>query len=392
MECIVDLRVSGLDNTTATIAWCLEPDNTTAVDTTGWTLSPVGADEGRYVLSVPLAVYGSTFEIYQTANRANYNIGVLVSSALIGSPTVPAGTAYTNPVTWRSQNGMTGIKAVIRRIDDGLYWDGSTLTWGSTVPSSSVALAEISSGLYFGNAGFVPGPGVTYEISVQTSGGTPIIKSQHTYSGEKKTALEHVNDVQTALRMPRSADFTASHAKLVLSEINKAILLMVENAVWPEMKCQGTLYTVADRALYQLRPANTQGAEIVERLQISGYDPIEILSDVAFRAYKQTLTTNARPIVARIYGRMGDALLIELAPTPDAVYEIEFDSVLKVAMLVNTTDVPLLDDAMVLLGGTAFAKKEQGEAFNDDMQIFTAKVQAQRDNISEPSWGDAETI
>jgi hypothetical protein len=295
-------------------------------------------------------------------------------------------------ITWKGQNGQTGLNAVVKRIDDNLYWDATLVAWGATAPivADSVPLTEGSAGVYAGSAAFTPGPGVTYELDIKDSSGNSIIKTYLPYSGEKRTALQHVNDVQAALRMPQSADFSGPHAKLVLAEINKAILLMVEGAVWPEMKTQGVFYTVAGKDLYQIRPANVPGVEIMERMQIGTSDPISIIPDAEFRAYKLSGPTAAQPLYARIYGRIGDSLMLELSPVPDAVYAVSFDAILKVAILSAVTDVPILDDYMVLLGGTAFCKKEQGEAFTDDMQIFNAKVQGQRDNISEPNWGDAE--
>lgn len=397
---VLGLPVPGLDNTTTALSWCLEPDNITPVDTAGWSLilptdiNGADVDEGQYILDVPLAPYGSSFKVYEIANPANFFIGTLaIGGTVIGAPVIPPGLTYTNPVIWRGKNGMLGMKAVIRRVDDNLYWNETALVWQSTAPSFSSLLSEVSTGVYAGDATFTPGPGVTYEFDIQDSLSASIIKAYLPYSGEKKTALQHVNDVQASLRMPLSADFTSPHAKLVLSQINEAILLMVEGAVWPEMKIQGKFYTTIGKDLYQVRPANTQGIEIMERMQIGTSVPIEIISDSSFRAYKLAGPTPAQPLYARIYGRIGDILLLELTPAPDAVYAIDFDAVLKVATLVNTTDIPLLDDAMVLLGGTAFAKKEQGEAFNDDMNIFNAKVMGQRDSISEPNWGEtAQTI
>jgi hypothetical protein len=86
MQCIVDFKVPGLTTATTALAWCLGPDNVTVVDTTGWTLTlPNGVDEGQYILTVPLAPYGSTFKIYEIANTANYSLGSLTMSLEISS-------------------------------------------------------------------------------------------------------------------------------------------------------------------------------------------------------------------------------------------------------------------------------------------------------------------
>jgi len=97
MKCIIDFRVPGLDNTTTSISWCLGADQTTPVDTTGWTLTALGANEGRYILNVPAAEYGSIFEIYEIGNPENYNIGELTLTTTSQSSPVPPSGVITTP-------------------------------------------------------------------------------------------------------------------------------------------------------------------------------------------------------------------------------------------------------------------------------------------------------
>lgn len=176
MQEIVDLRVSGLDNTTTVLAWCLDPDGVTAVDTTGWTLTALGADEGRYLLSVPLAAYGSTFEIYETANRANYSIGELTQAvAPLFTPVIVSSVAPTLTVAEMIQDALENL---------GVHDPGETLSpeEGNTglrklnllLDSMSIdkgkifMLTEETFVLVSGTGSYSVGPGMTWNTVLPT--------------------------------------------------------------------------------------------------------------------------------------------------------------------------------------------------------------------------------
>src|SRR4030067_627873 len=143
------------------------------------------------------------------------------------------------------------------------------------------------------------------------------------------TALEIINEVQIRLRLPKSTTITDAHAQLLLSFLNE-----------------------------------------VQRVN----------------------TANAQPLAWRVYGRSGGSIIIELAPTPDAVYQIDAEIIKKPPKMSIAADVPLLDADTLILGATMLAKKEMGLDAQGDAAGFQAKLGLQSDTQGESNFGDVEAV
>jgi len=298
-------------------------------------------------------------------------------------------------IAHRDVDGKIALYARVKRLDDLLFWNANGSSWTTTESGlCNVVLTEdlAMPGRYTASATFNPSHGTTYEVGVYESGGTLIVKTKQPFVSDKKTALQMVNDIQAALRMPQSADFTAPHAKLVLSQVNTAIQFMIETCEWPEMNLDGSFMTKAGVSVYSLRPVNASLVDTIKRLQIGTSVPLTKQLDGPFRSLQKVNTTQTQPTDYRIYARAGGNLIIELTPTPGAAYQVDFDIMLQAAMLSAITDIPLLESQTVFLGGLAFSKKEQGQYYQDDLGAFQSKVNMQAENQSEPNWGDAEAV
>lgn len=206
------------------------------------------------------------------------------------------------------------------------------------------------------------------------------------------TALEIVNDVQRVLRMPVSAAITEPHARLLLSFCNLVMRdFMLESFVWDELKVFGNFDTSADNAIYSI--SSTRGdIDVISNIQIGTDDPLANYNDENFRAYKRTNTNTGQPLVYRHYGRNAGAVLIEVSPTPDAVYTVDVETLIKPPKLVNSTDVPLLDPDTIVLGCVMLARKDQGEDYSGDLQAFQAKLALQGGTQGESNFGDVEAV
>ncbi len=298
-------------------------------------------------------------------------------------------------ITHRDVGGKTSLYAHVLRMDDGKYWDESADAWVATESGMcNVSLAEDTTmpGRYAGSANFNPSHGTTYDISIFEADGTMIVKTSQPYVSDKKTALQLVNDIQQELRLPKSADFTAPHAKSVLAQLNKAIQVMNESDGWPEMNVKGSFMTKVGVSVYSLRPINASYVDILKRMQIGTNVPLAKRTDGNFKTLQKMNTAPAQPTDYRIFGRAGGVLIVELTPAPDIAYQVDFELLMRNELLAAVTDIPLLDTNAIYIGGLAFTKKDQGSWYQDDMALFQNLVSAHADNQSEPNWGDAETI
>lgn len=219
--------------------------------------------------------------------------------------------------------------------------------------------------------------------------GTPIDYT----SSSNKNALQIVNAVQTELRMPLSANITDSHAKLILSFINRVLTDYIPEAtVWDEHKLYDSVNTVASAALITISPpSNAAGIESIRSLQIGSNAAIVSLSDARFRDYKREHTTNSQPLVYRIYSRSNGSITLELCPTPDAIYALDYEGEIKPTKLVDVTDVALIDSDIIVVGAIMLAKKEQGVDYADSETDFSLKLGLESGNTGEGNWGDVET-
>lgn len=205
------------------------------------------------------------------------------------------------------------------------------------------------------------------------------------------TVLEIIQEVQKKLRLPQSLSLTDSHAKLILSLINDVQRnLLAEQGVWDEAKVYGSFNTVSGTATATISVSG-QEIEIIRNLKIGTSPPIEKVDDDDFREYKRVYSTG-QPLYYRIYSKSGGGITVEFSPTPDAVYQIDYEVLKKPPRLVNSTDVPLLDADTLIAGTVTLAKHNQGQDVNLELSQFQAKLGMQVDSQGESGWGDVEAV
>jgi hypothetical protein len=208
-------------------------------------------------------------------------------------------------------------------------------------------------------------------------------------------AITLINNIQRELRLPQAAAITEAHAQLILGFINTVQRdLMLENYVWDEQKTYGYFETEADSFLYTVTGSSSYEIDVIRNLQISTYDPLTWCSDSDFRAYKRSYgTTTGRPLYWRVYSRSGgDSIVVELTPTPDAVYQVDTEALIKPKRLSAADDETMLDPDIIFLGALMLARKEQGDDYSGDLAAFQAKLMLQGDNQGESNFGDVEAI
>lgn len=297
-------------------------------------------------------------------------------------------------ITYRGIDGQSGLYARVQRTADGKWWNESSSLWqDSEAANCNITLTEGSTpGEYTGSGGLNPVNGHVYAISVYDGAGSLLITTYEVYKTGQKTALEMINAVQKELRLPQSTLMTEPHAQLILGFINAVSDLVMEPGAWHDLGVKGRLMTRSQVGIYGLNPVNVRYVDIVRNLQIGDNPPLEKYTDEEFRAYKRSNTGTGRPVIYRIYGRAGGALLIEMAPTPDAAYGVDFEALQKQEKSSASTDKQLLDEETILRGTLAMARGEQGLSNATDIAAFQAKLELQIENQSESNWGDVEAV
>jgi hypothetical protein len=284
-------------------------------------------------------------------------------------------------LTYNGIEGQAGLYSRIQRLLDGKWWDETGSAWVAAQSAAcDVALTEsaILPGQYSALAGIIPARGGVYLVAVYTAAGVLLMQSECPNMSGQRTVLEIINNVQKELRLPQTGEVAfpiSAHAQLLLGFINKTMDLMMEHSPSSSLKTSGRFQTIAGMAYYQISPVNaTGGIDMVSRLQIPGSYPLSLMSDDQMKAYKDSCTEQNQPGVFRLHSRQGGALIIEVAPTPDAAYSVDFNGLLRVVSLTASTDIPLLDADTIQLGVLWMAKQDQGEEFQVDLAAFQAKI------------------
>jgi len=184
--------------------------------------------------------------------------------------------------------------------------------------------------------------------------------------------LNIINEIQKNLRLPQSPAITDAHAALILGFLNRVQRdIMKDATVWDALKIYGNFDTVASTKIYTVSLDPSGEISTLTNLQISTSDPLVKFEDGDFREYvRQQGSTEAQPLVYRMYSRAGDDVKIEVHPVPDAVYQIDVEAIKRPARLTSATDVPLLDEDTMISGGHIIAKIEQGNAENVELEEF----------------------
>lgn len=294
----------------------------------------------------------------------------------------------------RSTESQT-LHACIQRIADSMWWNAVSSSWGvleHVVCSIALTESSTSPGLYEGSASFTPQDGGLYDINIYDDVNVLVSSTEDVYNSPQLTALEIVNAVQQELRLPKSATFNDAHGTLILALANKAITIMAENGPYPETKVKGSIGLVADIAIYSIFPVNQGGADIIEDFRIDSGDPLVLVDDVSFREKKKETPDAGEPTFYRYYSRVGGGLVIEVHPTPEQAYVLDYEGILKTNRLINITDRPLLDVDTIILGTIAIAKDEEGLDSNSDYAAFQAKFTGISETQGGIAVGDVEIM
>lgn len=209
------------------------------------------------------------------------------------------------------------------------------------------------------------------------------------------TALQMVNRMQRELRLPQSQLVTDPHAALMLGCLNNAQRnLLPESYVWDELKVYGTFSTQIGEALYTITGSDTKDIDVIRNLEIPGSDPFTHLPDAEFRTKKRDQgATPSQPIFYRNYSRSGGAsIVIEVCPTPDAVYAVSTEALIKPKRMVAAGDLIELDEDTLFLAAMFLATKAEGQDFQADLALYQAKLALSGESQGESNWGDVEVV
>ncbi len=298
-------------------------------------------------------------------------------------------------LTYRGMDGQTGLYARIKRRLDEYWWDNAASAWVADADSDcDISLTEGTAGIYAATGGCTPMQGGVYAIYVYDSDDNLVAMAEEIYSPEQLNALEIINEVQKDLRLSQSSAISETHAALLLSFLNTIQQdIMMDGYVWPELNLKGAFGTRDGISLYYIYPANGGVLDKIESMQIGDDEEIEFpKSDERFRELKRQYTTEAQPLFARIYGRAGAALVIELLPTPDDVYQVDFEALMRPAALSTAAAIPILDSRTIQAGVFYLAKEEQGDDFSTALAVFQMKLSSQSVSHGDENTQDVEPV
>lgn len=209
------------------------------------------------------------------------------------------------------------------------------------------------------------------------------------------TALEMVKRMQRKLRLPQASTITEPHAAIMLECLNNAQRnLLPESYVWDELKVYGSFNTSIGNALYNITGTDDKELDVLRNLEITGNHPFIHLTDSAFREKKRALSsTPGQPVFYRNYAREGGAsLVIEVTPTPDAIYTVETEALVKPKKLIADGDEILLDEDTLFLAAMFLATESEGLDYQAALSLYQAKLSLIGENQGESNWGDIEAI
>lgn len=178
-----------------------------------------------------------------------------------------------------------------------------------------------------------------------------------------KTFLQCINDVMIRLREPEVATVTAtSYAQLIGKFVNDAKRYVEDAWNWNVLEQTKTVTTSNNVGSYSIVGAGTRFKPIRVLSQESDWMLAQGDANEIEEALRTGTTTNAAPAYFYFKGvdSNGDIKTV-LFPTPDGVYNIEFDLVIPQDDLVNGTDELKVPAQPVILYATALAIRERGE-------------------------------
>ncbi len=299
----------------------------------------------------------------------------------------------------RTIGGKAAMYARIKRLSDNYWFDDVAHTWIATATADCNNVLTESAGNYTVTSGMTATPGELYAIYVyESTGDLWLIAIQSFSTIQSKTALQIVNTVQRDLGLSETAsgDFlTDSHAKKVLRFANNVQSDMIAEAyAWDELKLKGSICTRDGVGIYYIFPVAAAKIDLLDddSLQISGYDPLEKLTDEDFRAAKLSYTDEDQPLYYRIYGRAGNALIIEVLPIPDAAYQIDFDALQKPNDMAAVGDYPVMDSDTIIAGTLLKAQHDNGEDVSLELAAFQSKLGLISGAQSASDWSECKPV
>ena len=216
------------------------------------------------------------------------------------------------------------------------------------------------------------------------------VQGSKTLQGEARNTLAIINEVQTRMRFPLSTAITEPHARFLLSQMNIIQRdFMLEGTLWRELKVIDQAAITHDNPLVTLTIAERE-IDVITHLQIGTSEPIPVLTDEGFLEYKRAYPNAAQPSFCRIRSREVGNLILELGPTPDADYTLDFEIQVKPPLLAAETDIPLLDIDTIISGVHMLVTMDGGLSYDDKVAAFQAKYMRQEQVQGGSGWGDVE--
>ena len=282
-------------------------------------------------------------------------------------------------IAYRGLDGQSGLYCRVQRPYDEKWWDESASEWVDAADADcNVTLTEGSTaGVYAASAGFTAAKGGLYKIHVYDSDDELVAISEVFYTPDQTTALGMIQNVQKELRLPQASAVSESHAALILAFLNKTQMdFMMEGFTWDQLRIRGAFATREDISLYYIYPANGGIVDgiVKDTLRIGNNEPLTLYSDKEFINQKRQNTTPGQPWFYRIYARAGAALIIEVGPDPDDIYQVDFEALQRPAKMTSATDIPLLDPDIIQAGALFLAKEDQGDDYTAAFNAFQVKL------------------
>jgi len=207
------------------------------------------------------------------------------------------------------------------------------------------------------------------------------------------TAIEMVRKIQRAMRMPVSSGLDDQYSQEILECVNQAQRSLLANlCLWNELRVQGTVLIEADNLVHRIS-VDDKDLDIITTIQHIDGTPIEREEDEDFLRYSLT-SGRGKPIVYRItrklFMKSGAMIEIELAPTPDADYEVFIEGYCLPPKLLADTDEITLDEDIVYWGALMLAKNANGLDSTMESAIFTTKASVLKNDNG--NWGEVELV
>jgi hypothetical protein len=289
-------------------------------------------------------------------------------------------------VKYRGIEKQSNLYAVVQLISTGYFWDNTAQDWVSAVNANcKFSLSEGDAGFYSVTvSNLTLAKGGLYKIFIYDSGDVEIATTTLMGDPNLKTALQIVNAIQEKLRFPQSSDFSDAHAQLILSHVNTVIQKFRESGVWVSARISGSFQITDATDIWRISPVNTDFVDYIYELKITTNLPLVKRDEIDFQEIKRTETTG-QPIFYRIFKRTGGDLLVQFSPTPDQIYTMSYEVGRQLRELSVVSDTPDIDSNLLIEGGTAYAKNEQGDMSRVDLNSYIDSLLnkvASEDNIN----------